>query len=393
MTVVARTRRPGRVFAAGRLLGSLGLALYSTGSVVWLVRQVGLSPARVGVGVSVAGLAAVAGAVPTGLLCDRYGPREVTAGANAALAAALLALPRAHSFAAALAVLAGVGLLEQAAVVADTALLAGVVGAADRVPLLARLRSVFNAGFTLGALLAGLAIAANTPAAYRALFLGGTAAALAVAGLTLRLPRVAAAPAARAGAVADLPYLRLSLLCGLVTVHDVVLSVGVPLWIVTRTHAPAVALSWLLALNTVLVVTVQVPAARGAATVAGARRLLRRAAGTVAAACLLLGLAGGRPALPAVLLLAAGVVALTLGELWSAGASWQLRYAFARAGAQGRYAAAWSLGGSVRTVAGPALVAGLTGHLLLAGWVALAGLFAAAALLVDPTVTACEETR
>ncbi|GIF50412.1 MFS transporter [Asanoa ferruginea] len=374
---------------AAHFFTSVGFGLYSTGTVIYFNRVVGLSPSQVGIGLSVSGLLWIALAVPVGRLVDRVGPREAAVVAGLSLALALAVAAHARSFETYLAVIAAVGFLEQTAIIAGNALLAGVVADDDRVPLLALLRSVFNVGLTVGVLLTGLAVAAGSPAGYRWLFLGAAAAAAAAAAVTTVQPRVAGAPAGGRGpwsALADLPYVSLAVVGGLVTVHDVILGVGLPLWIVSWTQAPAAVAAWVIGLNTVLVVALQVRASRLAVTVDGARRLQRRACVAVALACVVFGLTRGPTAGPATALLILGVVVLTAGELWSSAANWRLRFAFADPTAQGQYAGVFSLGIALRGVIGPVLVATLIGGLRSIGWIVLALFFALMFLLINPVV-------
>jgi MFS family permease len=383
--------RPGsaRTFAITQFFNSIGVGLYTSAVAVYFTRVVGLPPWQVGIGLSVSGLAWILLAVPVGRLVDRIGPRKAAVGASLLQAIPLTVAVHARSFEEYVTVVMAIGLLEQTAIIGGNALLIGVIVKAEQVRVLAALRSVFNLGLTLGLFLAGVAFAVGTPTGYRLLFLGNALTAVIVAVLTTRQPRVVGTRervAGRWGAAGDLPYVSLAVLCGLITVHDVILSVGVPLWIVTQTRAPAGLAAWILGLNTLMVVALQVPASRPAATVDGARRLQRRACLAVAVSCLFFGAARGPSGGTAVALLVVGVVVLSVGELWSSAANWKLRFEFAKPGAQGQYAGVFSMGVSLRAVVGPAAVAVLTGQLLLAGWIALALLFGLAFFVVNPVV-------
>jgi predicted MFS family arabinose efflux permease len=384
-----KRRRSTGVFVAAHFFTSVGFGLYSTGTVIYFNRVVGLSPSQVGIGLSASGLLWILLAVPVGRLVDRIGPREAAVVAGLSQALALAVAPHARSFGTYLVVITAVGFLEHTTIVAGSALLMGVITEEDQVTVLALLRSVFNVGFTVGVLLTGLAVAAGSPAGYRWLFLGSAAAAAAAATVTTVQPRVAGTPADGRGpwsALADLPYVSLAVVGGLITLHDVILGVGLPLWIVSRTQAPVAVAAWVTIINTLMVVALQVPASRLAATVDGARRLQRRACVAVAVACVVFGLTHGPTAGPATALLVLGVVVLTAGELWSSAANWRLRFAFADPTAQGQYVGVFSLGIALRGVIGPVLVATLIGDLRSAGWIALALFFALMFLLINPVV-------
>ena len=65
---------------------------------------------------------------------------------------------------------------------------------------------------------------------------------------------------------------------GVLSTHQVLLNVVIPLWLVEETDAPRVLLAWLFGTNTVMAVLLQVAAARGITTVADSLRAQRRGA-------------------------------------------------------------------------------------------------------------------
>src|SRR5262245_35274768 len=68
---------PLRRYAFVSLVDAVGTGLFLTGSTLFFTRVVGLSAGQVGLGLSLAGLAALVGAVPLGTLGDRFGHRRV----------------------------------------------------------------------------------------------------------------------------------------------------------------------------------------------------------------------------------------------------------------------------------------------------------------------------
>ena len=127
----------------------------------------------------------------------------------------------------------------------------------------------------------GFAIAADTRTGYVALILTAAAASLAAATIFLRLPSVAPIPAPTHGprliALRDRPFLAFTLVDGLMSMHFSLLTIALPLWIAGHTTAPIWMISALTLVNTVLVVLLQVRAARSTTTVPGAARAARRA--------------------------------------------------------------------------------------------------------------------
>ncbi|MFF2044086.1 MFS transporter [Kitasatospora sp. NPDC058170] len=395
-----RLPAPGaaRLIVLASLVTSIGLGLYISGSAVFFVRSVGLSPTQVGLGLSVAGLAGLALGVPVGHLADRHGPREVTIAMVALQAVLLVTATQVTSFWPFLLVITALGVAESGGDVGRQAVLSGLIGPDQRVAVSAYSRAVFNGGFSLGVLAAGLAIAADTRAAYTALMLGNAATALLACGLYLRLPRLPGtggrkdAPSGLT-ALRDLPYQAMAQVSGLIMLGDIVLTVGVPLWVVSHTDAPRPAASWLIGVNTLLVMVFQVRAARGAETLAGATRRHRWAFLSLAASCALTAVTDRLPTWPAVAALAVSVGLLTLGELWGQSARWTVRYDLADPDAQGQYGGAFQLGTTLPRVLGPLLVTGLTDRLAGVGWLVTGSVFALGFLLFPATMRWAERTR
>jgi MFS family permease len=389
---------PVRVLLAVSFVTSVGYGLYLSGGIVYFVRSVGLSPAQVGIGFSAAGLVCLPLAVPIGHLADRVGPKAVTIALTVVQVFLLLAATQVHTFTWFLVVITALGVAERGAGTARGAVTAYVVGKRGRARVSATSRTVFNAGFTLGLLAAGVALGVDTPAAYLTLIVGNAAATAVAVGLYCGLPSVPRSGPVpmdqpRMRPLRDLPYLAVGLVTGLAEIGESVLVIGIPLWIISQTSAPRPLAAWLTVVNTVLVVLLQVRATKSADTVAGAARLMGRAYLVLAAAAALLcltPLAGGTLAIP---LLLGCVVLFTLGELWGEGGRWTLRFDLAPAGAQGQYGGIFGLGQIAPTVVGPTLVTSLPQHLPVAGWLVIAAIFLVGATLTGRAVAWAARTR
>lgn len=389
---------PVRVIVLISLISSVGMGLYMSGSAVYFVRSVGLSASQVGIGLSGAGLAGLALGVPIGHLVDRYGPRLVTRAVTGLTVVLLIAATQVRSFGAVMVVLCLLGVVEAGADVGRGAILSAVVGPGDRVRVSAYNRSVFNAGFSIGVLAAGLAIGIDTRPAYLCLMFGNALTALVCWLLYSRLPRLPGnrgddrAPSIML-ALRDLPYVAVAQVTGLVRLGETVLTIGLPLWVVTHTRAPRPLAAWLIVINTVLVMFLQVRAARGATTITGVLRLQSYAFVSLMLACAVTAFTGNAARWPAVALLVIVTVLVTMGELWGESARWMLRYELAPDSAQGQYGGVFQLGTAVPTVAGPAMVTALTAHLTVVGWLMIGAVFAVGAALTWPSIRWAERTR
>ncbi|MGY0019272.1 MFS transporter [Streptomyces sp. YJ-C3] len=389
---------PGRVLVLCTAVASLGNGLYVTGGAVYFVHVVGLSPGQVGIGMSLAGILALALGVPAGHLADRFGPRGITAVFALGKAVALAAAAFVHSFPAYLVMAMALGLAEQSGNVSRGALVAGVMGREGRVRISAFMRSVFNGGFSLASLAAGLVIAADSKPAFLALFWGNAVAMVLVAALYMRLPKVPGVPPAPRGekprgVVRDLPYLLVAQVSGIARIGPTALAVGLPLWLVVHTDAPRALAAWIMLVNTLMVVFLQVRMARDADTVHGAARLQRYTAVVLAVACAVTALTGAMPGWAAAVVLLAVTVLFTFGEIWGEAARWGLRYELAPANAQGQYLGAFATGDAFALIAGPTLVTTVPDRFGGPGWLLIAVLFVGVLAASGPAVRWAERTR
>jgi hypothetical protein len=369
-----------RTMIVASLADSLGAGLYLTGSSVYFVRSVGLSADQVAVGQAVTAALGLAAGIPAGKLADRLGPRNVTAALVMLSIPGLAALAQVRSFWTFLPATAAVGVPMMAAEVARGALMAQVAGQAAAPKLAIWTRTAFNAGFSAGLLGAGVVIAVGSRPAYVSLFTAEAVSNALTCLLLLRLPRAGSRHAAPRGehaaaALRDLPYMLVAQLSGLTRLGDTILTLGLPLWIVTHTAAPRELAAWLLVGNTILVVALQVRVTRRATSIAGAAQIQQWAFAALALACVIVSPSARLGAAGATGMLLATTALLTFGEMWGEGAWWSLRYGLGPPAAQGAYGAAFALGQAAPSVLGPMLVTALAIDLGAGGWLILAGIF------------------
>jgi hypothetical protein len=183
----------------------------------------------------------------------------------------------------------------------------------------------------------------------------------------------------------DPRYLAFCVLNGLLMTSGAILTVGLPLWIVRRTHAPAWTVAGTVLLNTLLVVALQVRASRGTDTVRGAARAMMRAGVLMLAACLVLASTGSLPEAGAIVVLGAGCTLLTLGEMAQSAGGWSLSYSLAPEDRQGEYLGAFAMGTRIYDTVGPVLVTSMVLGLGQLGWVLLGLLFLGLAAVLAVT--------
>ncbi|MEO3783701.1 MFS transporter [Actinocorallia sp. B10E7] len=376
------------------LIDSVGSGLYLAGGILYFTKFAGLGTGQVGLGLSLAGLVGFLSLARVGWIADRVGPRRTLMIMNLTRAAGFCAYAFTDSLWEFVVISALLAVGDQTCNPLYQAVVERVVGPGRRVRLMAKLRVMYNVGYTVGAGLATVALAVGSREAFIAIFLGN-ALTFVLASLMLR-GMDAADPAGAPGRLSgtrlaslrDLAYLRVAALNGVVSLHMSVLFIATPLWAIEHTDAPRSVSGPLLIVNTVLVVLLQVRFTADTESVEGGLRALRRAGAALAASCGLYALAALPGRAMAVVLLVGAVVLLTVGELFQAVGGWSLSYTLAPEDSRAEYLSTFSLGTSAQYMIGPAVVTvGVIGQGTV-GWLALGGLFALASVLLGPAVAA-----
>ncbi|MGY4913443.1 MFS transporter [Micromonospora aurantiaca (nom. illeg.)] len=388
---------PSRTLALSTLVNTVGRGTWLTASALFLTRSVGLTVAQVGVALTLTALVSLVASTPMGYLADRLGPRGLQMAALLASAACTAALVTVRSFTGFLVVGMLMAVADAGTRGARGALIAGAVPPDQRVRTRAYLRAVTNVGISVGTVLAGFALAADTRGAYVTLILLDAVTYVLAAAVLLRLPPVPPMPAPAHGprliALRDRPFLAFTVLDGLMSMHFSLINIALPLWIAGHTSAPNWLISVCLLVNTVVVILFQVRASRGTEDLTGAGRAARRAGVLLAAACALFAAGGGVPVAVAVPLLLAGALVHVVGELWHAAAGWGISFGLAPAHAHGQYQGAYGMGMQLGSMVAPVVVTTLAIGWGVPGWLVLGVVFLLLGALVPPVVRWAARTR
>ncbi|WP_131741875.1 MFS transporter [Actinomadura roseirufa] len=395
------TRAGLRRLVWGRGVSALGDGLWFTIWALFFTRILHLSAATVGLAMALAGAAALAAAVPIGVLADRHGPRLVLVAVTLVRAVAAAAYLVADGPWQLIAVTVAFTAPANGANAVRTALVAGLVtDTPARMRALAAQRVAQHAGNAAGAGLGALVLAADRPAAYLAAVIANTAGLAVLAVLTALVPdppaRVPAGPrdTARTRLVLrDLPYVSVMAATAVLSLCWAMLSTGLPLWISRSTALPLALSGAVVVVSSIGIAALQVPAARLAATTAAAARTAAWAGVCLAASCALLATtAGGAGAAAAAVVIAAAVLHVA-GELGYVAASWGLSITLMREDARGAYQGVAEAATATVQMAGPAVFTlALTG-LSAAGWLLAAGVFLACAAPVPALAGWARRTR
>lgn len=376
-----------------------GTGVWAAASVLYFTFVEGLGAKELGLLLGVASVAGIAGSPLAGQAADRFGLRGLLITSHLLRVATTGLLLVVDDFAALTALVALTCICERAAKTLEM-LFATRVAGERRGEYQALFRSAANAGYAIGAGIAAAGLAVGTTGAYRALILVN-ALSFVVAALLVRRthePDGHGLVAARRGPDAeaqrstekpraaeeprsteepppnpwrDRGYLRFVLLDIPLNLDDAVLNVGLPLWLVHHTGAPPALVPLFLAVNTVLVVVLQLRVSAWAHGPYGALKALRWYGATLIACCLLTALATGRGAWTAALALTAAAVLVTLAELLRSVSSWELAVSLAPPRARASYLGVAGTAQSVQKAAGPLLLTGAVMTAGPAGWAAL----------------------
>src|SRR5690349_15867138 len=148
-----------RRLALQSMLFSSGEGTFNTGSAVFLLKVVGMSAPQAGLALTIAGIAQFVIAYPVGRLVDRFGPKRMWALSAAGRAVCFLGLPFVDSFGQYVALAIVFAFTEGIGDNAHHAYVLDVFEPKERVETQAYMYSALNVGFTLGAIIGGVALA------------------------------------------------------------------------------------------------------------------------------------------------------------------------------------------------------------------------------------------
>ncbi|WP_236653477.1 MFS transporter [Streptacidiphilus melanogenes] len=404
----AQLRRPpggrdARTMLLAQFVDRTGTGVWAASAVLYFTFVSRLDAGQIGLLLGVAGIAGIAGSPLAGWLAGRFPARGLLIASHLLRLAAVAGLVLGHGIAVLLPVVAVTALGERGAKMLEM-LFATRVAGERRTGYQALARTTANAGYAVGAGIAALGLAFGTDSAYRALALGNGLSYLLAAALVWRtaepgpartttapvassdsVPAAVAAPAAEADAPRspwrDPGYLLFVLRDIPLCLDDSVLNVGLPLWLVAHTTAPHALVPAFLAINTVLVVVLQLRVSTAAEGPRGAVRSVLLYGAALLLTCVLLATATGGGALGASLALLAAAVLVTVAELLRSVSSWELSVLLAPERSRAAYLGVAGMSQAIQKSAGPPL---LTGAVMAAGpvgWLVMGGAVAANAVV------------
>ncbi|QNE17842.1 MFS transporter [Kribbella qitaiheensis] len=380
-----------RRMVAATVVNTFGNGVYAAVGALYLTRVAGLSVGQVGIGLTIAGLFGLVASTPLGVVADRLGPNRSYVGFLLIEAITMAALTQVHSLAGFVGVAAVAAVANSGQSGAKGALIAGLVPAEQRVRTRAMLRVTTNIGMGIGMALAGIVLAVDRREVYLIALFANALTYLVTAGLVQwGMPRLAPVPASAGPsgltALKDRPYLAFIALDGLLSMHNAMAQVAIPLWVATATDAPTWLISVLLVTNAIAVILLQIRVARGTEQVAGAARAGRRAGLLLALACGVLALTDVTSGAVTVGLLLVAAIVHVLGEMLQSAGGWGISFELAPPGAQGQYQGAYAMGHQVGDLIAPFVLTVVAVSWGWPGWLLTATIFLIAGSLIPVAV-------
>jgi MFS family permease len=377
-----------RILALGSFANRFGSGAVMTTSALYFTRQVGFTATQVALALSLSAVVGIIVQVPAGHFGDVRGPREALTlfMVGAAVFAAPPVLARTPWALAGL--LALLTAFERSAGSVNQGVIAQLATGGRGVLFKAYLRAVTNTALGLGAVFGGIALAVDEVWAYVAVFVLNALFTGFAAWNTTRLPHLPPHPRAegepRLAVLRDWPYVVITLITGLFSLHFFVMELGLALYISSHTAAPTVMVAVLLILNTAMVALFQVRLSRRADSVEAAAKALVRGAWWIAAGFAVVALADRGDVWFAVAALVAGSLVHVVGEMIGSGGQWGLQMGLAPHERQGQYQGFSGLGFSVMAVIGPPVVTFFCVDQGERGWLMLAAIMVVIALVSVP---------
>lgn len=379
-----------RKITLSTFINTFGNGLFMTTGIIYFSLVVGLGAQKVALAFSLSGALSLLLSVPSGHFADRYPPRLIASTALVGMGFCAFALIFIQNWWLLLIALSLDSIFEVFGQNARMAMIARIGEGEERVRIRAYTRAVTNLGIAFGTVIAGFALAINTPFAYKSMIALNSITFFLAAVAYLRVPNVKPSLTNREKfdwtILKDYRYISAMLLSGVMSMHFILQNVAIPVWVVKETNAPRWWVSVIMFVNTIAVVLFQVRMSKGAANAEIGAKQFKKAGFYIAAACLFYGAAKGLNPYAASAVLIIAMLIHVVGELLASTGSWSIAFEMANQDRQGAYQGLWRMGFGGMNVIGPSLVIFFAIGLGQIGWVIMAFIFIITGLLMNQVI-------
>jgi len=372
-----------RKLTFANFINTFGNGMFHTVGIIYFSFIVGLGAQKVALAFTIGAAVSLAVSVPAGHIADRYSPKTIGILSfifQGLILGAQVFTKTWHIFTILLCL---EYFVERFGQNARMSYIAQVGEGQKRVEARAYMRAVTNLGIGSGTLIAGIALAINTPNAYKTMIVLDALSFLLAALAYTRVPKVAPTLEKHEkfdwSVLKDHRYILATALNGGFTLHFLIQNIAIPVWVVKETNAPRWWISAIMLLNTMAIVLFQVRTSKRSKNLQTAIKQFQQASLYVAIACLIYAASHGVNAIFASAILLAGMAIHIAGELIGSNASWMIAMDLADQRRQGVYQGIWSMGFGLSDMVGPSILVALVigigqlGWLILAAWFVLIG--------------------
>jgi hypothetical protein len=328
-------------------------------------------------------------------MVDRYGPKRMWALSATGQACLFAVWPFIGGFGGYVAMAVAMEVIGSLGGAAHGAYTIDVLPPDERVKSRAYMYSALNVGFTLGALLGGIALAFESNVVLQGLPWFTAAVFLVNATAVLRLPNAShddRTPEQRKeklpgpGPLRNVGWMLTTFFGGVLWTNQVLLNIVIPLWLVEKTDAPRVLLAFLFGTNTVMCIFLPMAAARGVKDLTTALRAIRVSTTFFVVSCLITLATHDTVGWVTIALVWLGHVTVTGAELYLSAASWSFEAELMDPRRRGEYQGAAEFSSTLGRVWAPALYTFLAMNWGAGGWLLIAAVVGAATIGLHPSV-------
>jgi MFS family permease len=260
--------------------------------------------------------------------------------------------------------------------------------------------SALNVGFTLGAILGGVALAFDSLTIVRWTPLFAAALMCANAWWISRLPQAPHDLRVASGEVRERPpgpgplrnvgWILVTFFNGTLWTNQVLLNIVIPLWLVEATDAPHVLLAWLFGTNTVLCIFLPAYTSKGVRDLGDAIRYVWISTAFFVGSCLITMVTHSTAGFLTVFLVWLGHVTVTGAELFISGASWSFQAELMDPRRRGEYQGVSDVSRTLGSMWAPALYTFLAMSWGAQGWLVIAAIVVVATAAITPSIKRAE---
>lgn len=368
-----------RKLTFANFINTFGNGMFHTVGIIYFSFTVGLGAQKVALAFTIGAAISLAVSVPAGHIADRFSPKLIGILSfvfQGLILGAQIFTKEWHVFTILLCL---EYFVERFGQNARMSYIAQIGEGQKRVEARAYMRAVSNLGIGSGTLIAGIALAINTPTAYKTMIALDALTFLFAALAYTRVPNVAPTLAQHEkfdwSVLKDHRYIIATALNGGLNLHFLVQNVAIPVWVVQETNAPRWMISGIMLMNTLAIVLFQVRSSKKATDIRAAIKLFQQASFYVALASLIYAMAHGVNALWASITMLVGMAVHVAGELTGSNSAWMIAMDLADQRRQGVYQGIWAMGFGLTDMVGPSLLVALVIGIGQFGWVILAAWF------------------